>query len=472
MFHRILVANRGEAAARVVRSCRRLGVQTVAVVSEADAELAWLAEADRVVCIGGSHPRDSYLLEDVLLEVARRERCSAIHPGWGFLAENARFAARCEAIGQAFVGPRPHVLARMGNKVAARKAAAAAGLQVLPGTGRPLRDLDDAQRSFEALTDPESGSCNAFFSGVLLKAKAGGGGKGLRVVRSAAELPAAWAEARAQALAAFGDGDLFMESRLPGARHVEFQVLGDRFGNVVVLGSRDCSVQRSFQKLVEESPGLDSASPDVMALEKRLSRWLSAEGYHGAGTVEMLRDPGGGLHFLECNARLQVEHSVTEVLWGLDLVEMQLRVAAGEVRPWGEPVPVPGHSIECRINAEDPENDFSPCPGRINRLDLPRMADVRIDTHLRPETWGQGDRIPAHYDSLLCKVIVRASDRDRAIDLGLLALHAVRVEGVRTNLDYLKSILMNPEFRDGRHDTGFVGRYPPRSPGARSVRGA
>lgn len=443
MFRRILIANRGEAAARVVRTCERMGIESVAVASTVDQELSWLKDATRVVCIGGPHPRDSYLNQDTLLEVARRERCSAIHPAWGFLSENAIFAARCEAVGIRFIGPRPHVLARLGDKIRSREAARQAGLPLLPSTNRPLRDLQDALDRFRELGPP-----------LLLKASAGGGGRGLVPVLHERELEGAWREAAGQVASAFGRSSFYLERLLLRARHVEFQVLADRFGEVLVLGTRDCSVQRRWQKLIEEAPASRIPPALFEELSPLVARFMRTTGYSGAGTIEMLQDEQGNLSFLECNARLQVEHPVTETLWGLDLVEQQIRVACGEPRPWGQATARPGHAIEARVNAEIPEMDFAPSPGRITALRLPSGPDIRVDTHLRLR--GPAEPVPPHYDSLLAKVIAFGPDRPTSIARLRAALAESRVEGVHTNLALLGRILGDPVFLEDRHDTAFL----------------
>jgi acetyl-CoA carboxylase, biotin carboxylase subunit len=448
MFERLLVANRGEVAARVVRTCRRMGIRTVAVHSAADRKLAWLSEADASFCIGGSHPRDSYLDADAILEVARQTGCSAVHPGWGFLSENARFAARCEALGLAFVGPPPPVLHQLGDKLAARRLMAAHGVPVIPGTMEPLSDLAVARRAASELGYP-----------VMVKAVAGGGGRGLRVARSEAELEGAIQEASAQASAAFGHGTVYLEKLIEAGRHVEFQLLVDRYGASVSLGERECSIQRQRQKLVEEAPCPTSLAHHQHRLGARAAAALAAADYVGAGTVEMLMDRHGALHFMECNARLQVEHPVTEATTGIDLVEWQLRIAAGQ--PLDVPAIEPrGHAIECRINAEDPARGFRPSPGSLTRLVLPDGPGIRVDTHLRqagPQE--QADRIPPHYDSLICKIIAHGSTRREALERLRGALRRTRIGGVATTLELHRSLLEHPNFEAGRYDTAFLEQH-------------
>ncbi len=436
MFRRILVANRGEVAARVLRTCRRMGVEVVAVTSAVDRELGWLDEADEVICLGPGPANRSYMDADAVLEAAVLTGAAAIHPGWGFLAENAAFAARCEAAGLTFIGPPSHVMRQMGDKIAARASASSVGLPVIPGSDGALEDVAQARRVAEAIGFP-----------VLLKAAAGGGGRGMRRVHGPDELEEAWNACVAEAQGAFGDGTLYLEKLIEGGRHVEFQVVADRFGTAVHLGERECSIQRRHQKLLEESPSPALTPAQRTELGGRVAAAAAEMGYRGAGTVEMLQDADGALYFMEMNTRLQVEHPVSEAVYGVDLVEWQLRVAANQPLP-----PVPdgpkGHAIEVRINAEDPDRDFAPCPGRVTRLELPEGAGIRVDTHLR-----SGDLIPPHYDSMICKLIAHGSDRAQAIKRLSTALAATRIEGVVTTLSLHQRILKEPAFLSGRYDT-------------------
>ncbi len=441
MFRRVLIANRGEVAARVLRTCRRLGIEVVAVASAADADAAWLGDADVVVRIGPARAARSYLDQDALLETALHHRCSAVHPGWGFLAENDQFAARCEAAGLTFVGPRPRQIRMMGDKALARRTMADLGLDVIPGTREPVSDVDDASRAAGEIGFP-----------LLLKAVAGGGGKGMRAVENANALPAAFALASAEAASAFGDGRIYLERRIEGGRHIEVQVVADRHGTCMALGERECSLQRRHQKVLEESPspGLQASARERIL--PRVADVVARAGYLGAGTVEMLLDRDGRLWFMEMNTRLQVEHPVTEVVTGIDLVEWQLRVAASEPLPAAPPAPA-GHAIECRINAEDPNDGFRPSPGRVKTLQLPEGEGVRVDTHLR-----SGDRIPPDYDSMVAKVIVHGSNRADAIGRMRAALNALRVEGVVTNVGLHLRILEWPPFVSGTYDTTSLER--------------
>lgn len=438
MFRRVLLANRGEVAARVARTARRMGVGVVAVVSDADAELSWLELADEVIRLGPPRPGGSYLNQDAILEVARHTGCSAVHPGWGFLAENAEFAARCASVGLTFVGPTPAQLRTLGDKALARALMAEHGLPGISGSEGALPDLRAARSEARRVGYP-----------VLLKAVAGGGGRGMRSVEVEDELAIVFEQAAAEARAAFGDGRLFLERRLRGARHVEVQVAGDRYGAAVHLGERDCSLQRRYQKIVEESPTPALDEPGRRDLLRRVAEAVAAVGYRGVGTLEFLVDAAGDAWFMEMNPRLQVEHGVTEERYGVDLVEWQLRIAANEPLPRTQGGLVPrGHAVEVRLNAEDPERGFLPSPGRIGHLDLPTGEGIRVDTHLRP-----GDRVPPDYDSLLAKVIATGATRDEALDRLAVALRSVRVDGVTSNLSLLERILAWEPFREGRVHT-------------------
>ncbi len=435
MFRRVFIANRGEVAARVARTCKRLGIGVVAAVTDPDRELAWLAEVDAVANVGG---RAGYLDADALLAAARAHHCSALHPGWGFLSENALFATRCELERVTLVGPSPASMRAMGDKQVARETMGALGMPLIPGSPGNVDSVEQALLVADTLGYP-----------VLLKARAGGGGRGMRRVNAPAEMADAFSHASAEGQSAFGDGTLYLEKLVVNGRHIEFQVLGDRHGNLVTLGERECSVQRRHQKLLEESP-----SPAITPDERARMGTIVAEacrkaGYYGAGTVEMLRDPSGALYFMEMNTRLQVEHPVTEMVTGLDLVELQLRVAANEVvKPTIE---LSGHAIECRINAEDPEAGFKPAPGRVTRLVLPQGEGIRVDTHLRG-----GDAISPFYDSMVAKVIAHGKDRAEAIARMDAALAAMVVEGVPTTIPLQRRILADPRFVAGAYDTSFL----------------
>ncbi|MCB9794185.1 MAG: acetyl-CoA carboxylase biotin carboxylase subunit [Alphaproteobacteria bacterium] len=443
MFRRVLIANRGEVAARVMRTCRRMGVEVVAVASKADAELGWLHDVDEVVLIGGAKAARSYLDQGAILEAARRTGATAIHPGWGFLAENATFAARCEAAGITFIGPGPAVIAAMGDKIEARASMSALGMPLIPGSPGPVADLDAAREQAEQIGYP-----------VLMKAAAGGGGRGMRRVHGPDALQAGFREASAESQAAFGNGELYMERLIEEGRHIEFQVLVDAFGNAVHLGERECSIQRRHQKLIEESPS-PAVSPEQRAEMGALVAGIAARaGYRSAGTIEMLRDPTGALYFMEMNTRLQVEHPVSELVTGFDLVEQQLRVAANQPLSFTQDdVRFQGHAIEVRINAEDPARGFQPTPGRISRLELPRGEGLRVDTHLRP-----GDRVSPHYDSMVCKLIAHGADRTQALERMRAALAACRIEGVSTTIPVHQKVLADPAFIAGDYHTGSLTR--------------
>jgi acetyl-CoA carboxylase biotin carboxylase subunit len=436
----VLIANRGEIAVRIIRTCRELGLPTVAVYSEADADALHVRLADEAVCIGKPPARSSYLNVDALLEAARRTGADAIHPGYGFLAENARFAEACALERITFVGPSARAIEQMGDKSVARGLARAAGVPTVPGT--------------DGVTDPGAALAAAEDVGypVLVKAAAGGGGRGIRMACSDAELLEAMRMAEREADAAFGDKALYLEKLLLGARHVEVQVLGDRHGNVIHLHERECSLQRRRQKLVEEgpSPALDRRQRE--AITEAAVRLAASVGYAGAGTVEFLIDRTGAFHFIEMNTRLQVEHAVTEAITGIDLVREQLLIAAGEaLRMRQEDVPLYGHAIEFRINAEDPDNGFMPSPGRIAAVELPGGPGVRVDTAVHA-----GSSVAPFYDSLIAKLIVWAPDREQAILRGRRALQELRLEGVKTTTPLHLRLLDDDRVCRGDVHTGYL----------------
>ena len=438
MFRRLLIANRGEVAARVLRTCRSLGIETVAVASAADLGSSWLEGATMVVALGGARPADSYLDAGALVEVGRRHRCAAVHPGWGFLSENPDFAAMVESSGMTFVGPTPRAMRSMGDKSVARATFAELGLPVIPGTREPLADAAAAHAEAERVGYP-----------VLLKAVAGGGGRGMRVVERPEDLDAAFDAASAEALSSFRDGRMYLERRLTGCAHVEVQVLGDGRGGAIHLGERECSLQRRHQKVWEESPSAGLSEAERAEVLPRVAEAVGRLRYRNAGTVEMLRDATGRLWFMEMNTRLQVEHPVTECVTGVDLVEWQLRVAAGEALP-AEPARS-GHAIEVRINAEDPADRFRPCPGRVARVTWPRGDGIRVDTHV-----SDGDRIPPNYDNLVAKLIVHGKDRPAALARLRDALAATKIEGIVTNLPLHRWLVDTTEVGSGKIDTGTL----------------
>ena len=440
---RVLVANRGEIAVRIIRACRTLGLETVAVYSEADRGSLATTLADRAVCIGPPRAAESYLNAPAIIACALGTRADAVHPGYGFLAENADFAAACADAGLVFVGPSPAVIRAMGDKLRAREVAAAVGVPVVPGSRGTLDSLADAEEAGRRLGYP-----------LLLKAAAGGGGRGMRVIRAAAEGAEAFAAAGAEAHAAFGDGRLYAERLLERVRHVEVQVLGDRDGRCLALGERDCSIQRRQQKLLEEAPS-PAVTPEVRRAMSEAAVALARHiRYEGAGTVEFVLEPGGGrFHFIEMNTRIQVEHPVTEMLTGVDLVAQQLRIAAGEPLHLTEgDVNLAGHALECRINAESHDDGFRPSPGIIRGWTPPPAAPhLRIDTHVC-----DGAAIPPFYDSLVAKVIVHGADRAVATERMRRALDELRVDGVRTTIPLHRRILEHPDFIASRVHTRWV----------------
>ena len=450
MFRRMLIANRGEIALRIMRACKDLGIETVVVYSTADRGAPWLARADRAVCIGPAPAEESYLNADAILQAAEQHECQAIHPGYGFLAENALFAARCAQQGITFVGPGPGAIRRMGDKAEARRTMAAAGLPPIPGSEGTLADVGEALAQAARIGYP-----------ALLKATAGGGGKGMRRCEHEEDLRRGFAEAALEAEKAFGNPALYLEKFIAGGRHVEFQVLCDAFGNAVHLGERECSVQRHHQKLIEESPSPVVDGTTRRAMGERVARAVAGFGYRNAGTVEFLRAPDGSLHFMEMNTRLQVEHPVTEMVTGVDLVVEQIRIAAMHpLRLHQEDLGPKGHSIEFRINAEDPEANFRPDPGTITGFTAPAVsldgARIRWDSAIEP-----GYRIPPHYDSMVGKLIVHGPDREAALRAAKEALDSLRIEGVRTTLPFHRRVLDDPGFRRGDYDLGFLARLGP-----------
>ncbi len=445
MFRRILVANRGEIALRVVRAAHDLGVEVVVVHSEADRGATWLDAADDAICIGPAPAAQSYLDVPRIIAAAEVADAEAVHPGYGFLAENPHFAEVCESCRLTFIGPPSEVIAACGDKAQAKEVAKRAGVPVVPGSDGPIADAEEALRVAAEIGYP-----------VILKASAGGGGRGMRVAHTELALRSAFDQARAEAQAAFKNPEVYLEKFLEDPRHVEFQVLAGNDGKVIHLGERDCSVQRRHQKLIEESP-----SP---ALDEDLRRRMGEAavafareaGYRNAGTVEFLLDRDGNFYFIELNARIQVEHCVTEMVTGEDLVAWQLRIAAGEELTLSQDdVALRGHAIEFRINAEDPSRGFAPTAGRVERVVWPGGPYVRVDTHL-----AAGSRIPPEYDSLVAKLVVHGRDREHALDVARRALREVRVEGpgLATTAPFHLQVLDRPEFREGRFDTGFLER--------------
>ena len=441
MFKKILVANRGEIAVRVIRACKELGVRTVAVYSEADEDSLHVRLADDAVCIGRPPALESYLRPDKILQAARKAGAQAIHPGYGFLSENASFAAGCANNHIVFIGPSPEAIRSMGDKAVARATMSRAGVPLPPGTHKPVTSRSAALTVAKDIGYP-----------LLIKPSAGGGGKGMRIVHSRKELAAALDLCRSEAQAAFGSGEVYVEKVVQNARHIEMQVLADNHGNVVHLGERECSIQRRYQKLVEEAPS--AAVNDGLREQMGAAAVAAAKAvnYAGAGTVEFLLDRDGRFYFIEMNTRIQVEHPVTECVTGVDLVKTQIHMAAGDAIDFRQDdVRIDGHAIECRINAEDPEEDFAPSPETIGSLHLPGGPGVRVDTHIY-----DGYKVPHFYDSLLAKVIAFGGSRDEAVGRMRRALEEFSAEGIKTTVPFLERILHERDFRSGRYDTGFV----------------
>ena len=438
-FNRVLIANRGEIAVRVIRGLHELGVEAVAIYSTADEGALHTRLADRAVCIGPAPPNESYLRIPSVIAAATTTRCDAIHPGYGFLSENPAFAEACLDNDVVFIGPSAETMTRMGDKAAAKQEMVAAGVPVVPGT-EGATNLEEARAAAEETGYP-----------VLLKAVAGGGGKGMRTVRDPDELEGAFQTAAAEAQAAFGEDGLYLEKAIVPARHVEIQVLADGQGGVLTLGERECSIQRRHQKLIEESPSpaLDDETREQM--EAAAEKAARAVEYRNAGTFEFLLGPDRSFYFIELNARLQVEHPVSELVTGIDIVREQLRIASGEPLSATGRAERRGHSIEIRINAEDPTRGFMPAPGRIERFRPPLGPGVRVDTHVE-----DGSTIPPNYDSLLAKVIVWDSDRPAAIDRAVRALAEIEVVGVPTTAGAARDILRTEEFGTGRYSTSFL----------------
>jgi acetyl-CoA carboxylase biotin carboxylase subunit len=444
MIRKVLIANRGEIALRVLRACRELGIPAVVAYSEADRESLPVRVADEAICIGPAPAERSYNHIPAIISAAVVTGCDALHPGYGFLAENALLAEICEECGITLIGPRPQTLRALGDKAEARRLMQRAGLPIVPGSETPVRDASEARRIARKLGYP-----------VLVKAAAGGGGRGMRIVREERELATALQVAQQEAQAAFGDPSVYLERYLERPRHVEVQILADQHGNIVAVGERDCSIQRRYQKLIEEAPAPDLSARVRDALHEAAVRGARAVGYVGAGTFEFLVDREGHFYFTEANARLQVEHPVTEAVTGLDLVQWQLAIAAGERLALRERDLAPrGHAIEVRVTAEDPDRDFAPRPGRIERLVWPGGPGIRVDSHAYA-----GYVVPPHYDSLLGKVIAWGLDRAQAIERLDRALRETIIDGVPTPIPLLRRILQHPDFRASRHTTTFLAEY-------------
>ena len=444
MFHKILIANRGEIAVRIIRACRNMGIRSVAVYSKEDKNSLHVQLADQRVCIGEGPARNNYLNMERIITAARNVGADAIHPGFGFLSENADFVRLCDEYGITFIGPTADVINSMGNKSHARKTMMDANVPVVPGTKEPVYDAETGEKFADEIGYP-----------VMIKASSGGGGKGMRVAKSKDEFEFNFNMAQRESANSFGDDTMYIEKFIENPRHVEIQIMADNFGNVVALGERDCSVQRNHQKLIEESPS--PAITEKMRASMNHDAILAAKAvnYTNAGTVEFIVDPKGTYYFMEMNTRIQVEHGVTEMVTGTDLIIEQIRVAMGEPLSFTQKDVTPrGHAIECRINAENPAKNFMPCPGKIEYLHLPGGNGVRIDSAIYT-----GYTIPPNYDSMIAKIIVYGKDRQTAIDKMRSALGEVNIDGITTNLDYQYDIITHPVFQSGNITTGFIEQY-------------
>ena len=443
MFSRVLVANRGEIALRVIRACKELGIETVAIFSEADRGSQYLELADQAFCVGSAKSMDSYLRIDRVIAAAELGKADAIHPGYGFLAENAHFNEVCRSCNFEFIGPSPEAMEKLGDKNTAREMAIAAGVPVVPGSDGLIESEEDAIRSARKIGFP-----------VLIKATAGGGGKGMRVAVDEASLQNAVAQAQTEAKAAFGNPGVYLERYIDRPRHVEVQIIADQHGNVVHLHERDCSVQRRHQKLIEESPSPRLPEATRKAMCDAAVRMVKQANYYNAATVEFIVDQQDDFYFIEVNARIQVEHPVSEMISGVDLIKTQILVAAGQKLPFTQSEIKPrGAAIECRINAEDPDRNFQPCPGKIQTMYLPGGFGVRVDSHAHA-----GYTVPPHYDSMIAKIIVHRETRDEAIATMQRALSELRIGGIKTTAAFHKTVLAQPEFVQGTVDTKWVER--------------
>lgn len=443
MFKKVLIANRGEIAVRIIRACRELGLRTVAVFSTADRNALHAKIADEAVCIGAPAAKDSYLNEKAIIAACEITGADAVHPGFGFLSENASFARNCGKCGITFIGPAPESIEMLGDKAAAKSAMKKAGVPVIPGSDGAVPTMEEAKRLAEEIGFP-----------LMVKASAGGGGRGIRLVERMEDLEAQITAAKQEALNYFGDGSIYMEKFIVNPKHIEFQILADKHGNAVHLGERDCSMQRRNQKVLEESPSVIMTPQLRDRMGKAAVAAAKVCGYYNAGTIEFLVDNKNNFYFMEMNTRIQVEHPITEFVTGIDLVKAQLKIAAGKELPYSqEDIRVKGHSIECRINAESPEKGFRPSPGRINALHIPGGPGIRIDSSVY-----SGYEISPYYDSMIAKLIVYAPTRKEAIAKMKWALAEFIVEGVDTNIDFQLSLIRDPAFEEGSYDIGYLGR--------------
>lgn len=443
MFKKILIANRGEIAVRIIRACNEMGIQTVAVYSEVDKDALHTQMADEAICIGPAKSKDSYLNMQNILSATVLTGAEAIHPGFGFLSENSKFAQMCEECNIKFIGPNSHNIDNMGNKSKAREIMIKAGVPVVPGSDGAITSEMDALQSAKEIGYP-----------IMIKASAGGGGRGIRVVREESDLISAYNTAKTEAKTAFGDDTMYMEKFIEQPRHIEFQILADEHGNVIHLGERDCSIQRRNQKVIEEAPGPIMTEELRKQMGEVAVKAAKSINYKNAGTIEFLLDKHGKYYFMEMNTRIQVEHPITEMVTGVDLIKAQIKIASGQVLPYEqEDIKIQGHAIECRINAENPYKNFMPCPGEIKSLHIPGGYGVRLDSAAY-----QGYRIPPTYDSMIGKLIVHGKDREEALCKMRRALSEFIIEGVETNIDFQFKIINNENFIKGNFDTGFIGK--------------
>ncbi len=441
MFEKILIANRGEIAVRIIRACREMGIKTVAVYSEADRDALHTLLADEAICIGPAPSTDSYLNMEQILTACVVMKADAIHPGFGFLSENARFAELCEKCNIRFIGPSAAVIHKMGNKSEARRTMIDAGIPVVPGSREPVYTVEEGLKTAREIGFP-----------VMIKASSGGGGKGMRVSKSEEDFESNFQNAQMEAVKGFSDNTMYIERFVEHPRHIEFQILADRYGNVIHLGERDCSIQRRHQKVLEEAPSAAISDELRSRMGKAAVRAARAVGYENAGTIEFLLDKNKEFYFMEMNTRIQVEHPVTEAVTGMDLIKEQIRIADGQpLNIRQEDIRISGHAIECRINAENPEKNFMPCPGTIRELHLPGGRGVRVDTAMY-----NNYKIPPNYDSMLLKLIVHDKDRESAIAKMRSALGELVIDGVTTNLDFQYELINDADFENGNVDTDFI----------------
>lgn len=446
MFNKILIANRGEIAVRIIRACREMGIKTVAVYSEADRDALHTFLADEAICIGPAASTESYLDMERIISATVAMKADAIHPGFGFLSENARFAELCEKCNIKFIGPSAEIIHKMGNKSEARKTMMEAGVPVVPGSKEPVFAAAEGLKMAEAIGFP-----------VMIKASSGGGGKGMRISRGVDDFEANFNQAQMESVKGFSDDTMYIEKYIEQPRHIEFQILADSYGNVVHLGERDCSIQRRHQKVLEESPSVAISADLRKRMGETAIKAAEAVGYVNAGTIEFLLDKSKEFYFMEMNTRIQVEHPVTEAVTDMDLIKEQIKIAAGERLSFTQDdVVIRGHAIECRINAENPEKNFMPCPGRITNVHVPGGRGVRIDTAIYNDYM-----VPPNYDSMLLKLIVYDKDRESAIVKMRSALGELIIEGIETNLDFQYEIMSSEAYQSGEVDTDFIPRYFP-----------